>query len=69
MTDSGATTELRFEPPGPGPWALDPVHHPRPMTRYWVETHPDAFWRGTHDFSQYYGLLIDAHLVWDLEHD
>ena len=60
MTDSGATTELRFEPPGPGFWTRDDVHFPRPATRYWVETHPAAFERGTTDFARYYGMLIDG---------
>lgn len=26
--------ELTFEPPGPGTWQLDDLHHPRPLTRY-----------------------------------
>jgi phosphohistidine swiveling domain-containing protein len=58
MTDSGATTQLRFEPPGPGSWSRDPVHFPRPATRYWAETHPEAFTRGTSEFARYYGMLI-----------
>jgi rifampicin phosphotransferase len=57
--DTGVT-EPRFEPPGPGSWALDPVHFPRPVTRYWTETHPESFMRGTHDFAVYYGMLIDG---------
>lgn len=60
MTASEATAELRFEPPGPGGWALDPVHFPRPVTRYWTEMHPEAFKRGTNDFARYYGMLIDG---------
>ena len=58
MTDSGATTQLRFEPPGPGSWSRDPVHFPRPATRYWAETHPEAFTRGTSEFARFYGMLI-----------
>jgi phosphohistidine swiveling domain-containing protein len=58
MTDSRATTELRFEPPGPGSWGRDAVHFPRPITRYWAETHPAAFKRGTSEFARYYGMLI-----------
>ena len=42
MTEQ-AGTELTFEPPGPGSWDLDPVHFPRPVTRYWAEMHPAAF--------------------------
>ena len=59
MTSSESSAELRFEPPGPGSWALDPVHFPRPVTRYWVETHPAAFARGVSDFTRYYGILFD----------
>jgi phosphohistidine swiveling domain-containing protein len=53
-------TGLRFEPPGPGTWEQDPVHLPRPMTRYFQETHPPAFRRGTNDFARFYGMLIDG---------
>jgi pyruvate,water dikinase len=30
------------------------------MTRYWQETHPAAFKKGTNHFARYYGLLIDG---------
>ena len=60
MSNSDTSTELRFEPPGPGSWVLDPVHYPRPMTRYWQEIHPPAFIEGTNDFARFYGLLIDG---------
>jgi pyruvate,water dikinase len=30
------------------------------VTRYWSETHPAAFIRGTNDFARYYGMLIDG---------
>ena len=36
------------------------MHFPRPMTRYWQETHPAAFKKGTNDFARFYGLLIDG---------
>src|SRR5262252_4569924 len=52
--------ELHFEPPGPGPWEQDPSHFPRPMTRYWQETHPPAYKKGTYDFARFYGLLIEG---------
>ena len=51
---------LTFEPPGPGSWGLDPVHFPRPVTRYWSAMHPAAFRRGTHDFAEFYGMVIDG---------
>ena len=57
MTGTETSTELHFEPAGPGPWSLDPVHFPRPVTRYWAETHPAPFIKGTHDFAT---LLRDA---------
>jgi pyruvate,water dikinase len=60
MTITATTAELRFVPPGPGFWELDPVHFPRPATRYWVEVHPDSFRRGTHEFARAYGLLLDG---------
>ena len=47
MTAQTSSTECRFEPPGPGSWQQDPVHFPRPMTRYFQETHPAPFKRGT----------------------
>ncbi len=55
-----ATPALHFEPPGPGSWNLDPVHFPRPVTRYFSETHPEPFRRGTHEFMAYYGTLIES---------
>ncbi|MHB8495833.1 MAG: PEP-utilizing enzyme [Casimicrobiaceae bacterium] len=30
------------------------------MTRYYQETHPPSFKRGTHDFARFYGMLIDG---------
>jgi phosphohistidine swiveling domain-containing protein len=50
---------LQFDPPGPGSWEIDPVHFPRPVTRYWAETHPEPFRRGVREFMAFYGLLID----------
>jgi len=60
MNPASTSIALRFEPPGPGPWEQDPVHFPRPMTRYWQETHPPAFKQGTNDFARFYGLLMDG---------
>src|SRR6266436_6422841 len=60
MTASDTSTIPTFEPPGPGSWEQDPVHLPRPMTRYSQETHPPPFKRGTNDFARFYGLLIDG---------
>jgi rifampicin phosphotransferase len=52
------TKALQYEPPGPGSWNLDPVHFPRPVTRYWTEMHPEPFLRGTSQFMAYYGTPI-----------
>ncbi|HEU0303582.1 MAG TPA: PEP-utilizing enzyme [Gaiellaceae bacterium] len=60
MTAVDATQELRFEPPGPGSWELDPVHFPRPVTRYFAELHPESFRRGFSEFTRYYGMLIET---------
>src|SRR5437773_2591803 len=60
MTRTSMATGLHFEPPGPGSWAQEPVHFPRPITRYFQETHPPAFKKGTKDFARFYGLLIDG---------
>lgn len=60
MTEPVASAELRFEPPGPGPWEQDAVHFPRPLTRYFQETHPPSFRKGSYDFARFYGMLIDG---------
>ena len=46
MSSAEQTSELRFEPPGPGSCEQDPVHFPRPLTRYWTEVHPGRVRRG-----------------------
>ena len=53
-------TELHFEAPGPGPWHLDPVHFPRPVTRYFSETHPEPFKRGFSELTAFYGMLVEG---------
>jgi pyruvate,water dikinase len=60
MTGSEKAEELRFEAPGPGTWELDPVHFPRPVTRYWTEIHPEASGRGTREFARFYGMLLGS---------
>ncbi len=49
-----------FEAPGPGSWALDRAHFPRPLTRYFQTTHAPAYHRGSQEFARFYGLLIDG---------
>jgi phosphohistidine swiveling domain-containing protein len=60
MTEVQLESDLSFEAPGPGSWELEAVHFPRPVTRYWTETHPEAFRRGVRDFTSFYGMLIDT---------
>ena len=60
MTQAEIEADVRFEPPGPGSWKLDAVHFPRPVTRYWAETHPEPFRQGFGDFTRFYGMLIDT---------
>jgi phosphohistidine swiveling domain-containing protein len=60
MAAPASATPLHFEPPGPGTWEQDPVHFPRPLTRYFQETHPPAFKKGTNEFARLYGMLIDG---------
>lgn len=60
MSLAEAASELRFEPPGPGSWEIDAVHFPRPVTRYWVELHPEPFGRGFREFTRFYGMLMDG---------
>ena len=51
MASTETAAELRLEAPGPGFWELDPVHFPRPVTRYWTEMHPEPFSRGFREFT------------------
>jgi pyruvate,water dikinase len=39
------------------------VHFPRPVTRYFAETHPEAFRRGTAEFMAFYGAPLGAMLM------
>jgi phosphohistidine swiveling domain-containing protein len=60
VSDVQTASELRFEAPGPGSWEIESVHFPRPVTRYWRETHPGPFVVGVRDFTSFYGMLIDT---------
>jgi len=60
MSTVEPASRARFEAPGPGTWTIDAVHHPRPVTRYWEETHPEPFKRGFSEFTRFYGMLMDG---------
>ena len=59
MTSVEAASQPDIQAPGPGTWTIDAVHHPRPVTRYWAETHGEPFMRGFRQFTRFYGLLLD----------
>src|SRR3954453_12233406 len=60
MSAVEAAGRLEFKAPGPGSWAIDAVHFPRPVTRYWEEVHPEPFKRGFQDFCRFYGMVING---------
>jgi pyruvate,water dikinase len=60
VTSLDTAVARAFEPPGPGTWELDPVHFPRPVTRYWTEMHPEPFARGFAEFTRFYGILLET---------
>jgi pyruvate,water dikinase len=60
MSQTETETEIRFDPPGAGSWTLDAVHFPRPVTRYWADTHPEPFRRGFGEFTRFYGMLLET---------
>jgi phosphohistidine swiveling domain-containing protein len=60
VTSADAPAAPTFDAPGPGPWELEDVHFPRPVTRYWQEMHPAPFKRGFSEFTRYFGMLIDT---------
>ena len=54
---------LRFEPPGPGTWFLDPTHWTKPVTRFFAEMVPGAMTQAFREGARRYGLLLD-YLEW-----
>jgi pyruvate,water dikinase len=58
MTMVQTSAEPEYVPPGPGSWTIDTVHFPRPVTRYFSDTHPEPFARGFHEYCAYYGSLL-----------
>src|ERR671920_187280 len=58
MTAVQPARSLEWPVPGPGTWTIDAVHHPRPVTRYFAEMHPEPFRRGFAEFCRFYGMVI-----------
>ena len=52
--------DLEFVAPGPGTWTTDPVHSPRPSTRYKEELDPEPFVRGFSETMARYGALLGS---------
>ncbi|HET7690814.1 MAG TPA: PEP-utilizing enzyme [Nocardioidaceae bacterium] len=55
--------ELTLEAPGPGPWDLDDLHFPRPVTPYWAEMHPEPFSAGYALMTEFYGVPRQTVLI------
>ena len=58
MRVARTSAEPVYDPPGPGSWTIDTVHFPRPVTRYFGETHPEPFARGYREYCAYYGSML-----------
>src|SRR6187399_12467 len=52
--------ELRWDPPGPGPWAQDRAHNPVAITGLMQELIPPGFDRGMRESFAAYGILLDT---------
>ena len=52
------TTETDWTPPGPGSWAPDPAHWPRPVTPWTATAFPSGFQRGFSESTRRYGVLL-----------
>jgi phosphohistidine swiveling domain-containing protein len=61
--DSLTKHDLSFEPPGPGPWDLDALHFPRPVTAYWAQMHPEPFSLGYEDMMTFYGAPMQTRVT------
>jgi pyruvate,water dikinase len=53
-----AIEDLEFEPPSPGSWELDPVHYPRPASRFTAACFEPPFHRGFEETLKRYGVLL-----------
>ena len=52
------TAEAGWMPPGPGSWAPDPAHWPRPVTPWTAAAFPSGFRRGFSESTRRYGVLL-----------
>jgi pyruvate,water dikinase len=59
LTGTSRAQPQTFEAPGPGQWALDTGHFPRPATRFTVELFPEPARTGFAEATARLGLLLD----------
>ena len=51
-------SEIRWEPPGPGPWEIEGAHFPRPFPRFARERVVENFVKGFAEGTARYGVLL-----------
>jgi pyruvate,water dikinase len=56
-------TALEFRAPDASTWELDPVHQPRPWTRFMAEIYAEPFARGFAAGTREHGLLLDRRRI------
>ncbi len=59
LTGTGRGQGHLFDAPGPGQWALDTGHFPRPATAFTVELFPEPARLGFAEATARFGLLLD----------
>lgn len=60
MSNDQVAAAETFEAPGPGAWAIDRAHVPRPFSRLQADILPQNLAKGFRDCARRYGLLIDT---------
>lgn len=50
--------EIRWEPPGKGPWEAEATHFPRPLSRFAQTAFCNGFVKGFSEGAENYGLLL-----------
>lgn len=51
--------DVKWEPPGPGPWQQDRAHNPFANTQVMIDSYPASFERGFEETFSRYGSLLD----------
>jgi rifampicin phosphotransferase len=58
MTDTTSQQDVRWDPPGPGPWEAEGAHFPKPVPVFAREATIQAFKAGFSEGTARYGLLL-----------